>query len=319
MTNAGVPLSDRYPDPMIRIFDERFTSLRIFSSGVERLATGCRWAEGPVWFGDGRYLLWSDVPGNRILRWDDTSGAVSIFREPANHSNGQTRDLTGRLITCEHLTRRVTRTEYDGSMTVIADQLDGKRLNSPNDVVCASDGAIWFTDPSFGILSAWEGEIATSEVPHAVYRVAANATRKPVAMITDLKAPNGLAFNRAGNELYVVESRAEPHRRLWAYAIRNDGQVGPRRLVYEAQDGGGLDGIAVDHNDFIYCGYGSAGKVDPTGIDGVRVIDPQGQALAHIDLPERCANLCFGGAKMNRLFMTASRSLYALYLNTRSL
>jgi gluconolactonase len=308
--------SCRYPDPAVEALHDDFLALRLYSASVEQLATGLRWAEGPVWFGDGRYLLFSDIPNDRILRWDETSGATSVFRAPANNANGHTRDRQGRLVSCEHLTRRITRTEYDGRITVLADRYDGKRLNSPNDIVCANDGAIWFTDPSFGIDSDWEGDRAPSELPHAVYRLPADGT--PLQkVLDDLKAPNGLAFSPDESELYVVESRAEPHRRLWAYRVGANGGLANKRLVIDATDGGALDGIAIDAQGHIWCGWGSNGRVPSAGLDGVRVFEATGQAIGHIHLPERCANLCFGGAKMNRLFMASSHSLYALYVNTR--
>jgi gluconolactonase len=306
----------RYPDPAVEVLDDAFRDLRLYSASVEQLATGLRWAEGPVWFGDGRYLLFSDIPNNRILRWDETSGATSVFRQPANNANGHTRDRQGRLVSCEHLSRRITRTEYDGSVTVLADRFDGKRLNSPNDIVCAKDGGIWFTDPTFGIDSDWEGDRAASELPHAVYRLPADG--KPLQrVLDDLKAPNGLAFSPDEAELYVVESRAEPNRRLWAYRVGVSGALANKRLVIDAADGGALDGIAIDAQGHIWCGYGSNGRVPSVGLDGVRVYEASGQAIGHIHLPERCANLCFGGAKNNRLFMASSHSLYALYVNVQ--
>ena len=306
----------RYPDPSIQVLDDAFLALRLFSSSVEQLATGLRWAEGPVWFGDGRYLLVSDIPNNRVLRWDETTGATSVFRHPANNANGHARDRQGRLVSCEHLTRRVTRTEYDGRITVLADRYDGKRLNSPNDIVVARDGSVWFTDPSFGISGHWEGEPAEQELPHAVYRLPADGG--PLQkVVDDLKAPNGLAFTPDESELYVIESRAEPHRRLWAYRVDTANPMTQRRLVIEATDGGALDGMAIDVKGNLWCGYGSSGRVPAEGIDGVRVFEPSGKPLAHIHLPERCANVCFGGAKMNRLFMAASHSLYGLYVNVQ--
>src|ERR687891_2224658 len=168
--SAGWRDLPRYPDPAVEILDERFAPYRIFSAAVERLYTGCRWAEGPVWFGDGRYLLWSDIPNNRILKWEEETGAVSVFRRPTNFANGNPRDRQGRLVTCEH-GRRLTRTEYDGSITVLMDHWQGKRLNSPNDVVVKSDGSIWFTDPPFGILGNYEGIRAEPELLQAVYRI----------------------------------------------------------------------------------------------------------------------------------------------------
>jgi gluconolactonase len=305
----------RLPDPRIEVLDESFLALRLFSGTVERLATGLYWAEGPVWFGDGRYLLFSDIPNNRILRWDDCSGAVSEFRKPSNNANGHARDRQGRLIGCEHLTRRVTRTEYDGSITVLADRYQGKRLNSPNDIVCANDGSIWFTDPMFGILGKWEGEPADSETPMAVYRLPPNGGELQ-RVIDDLKAPNGLAFSPEEKVLYVVESRAVPHRRVWAYDVGANAALSNKRLFADAQGPGAYDGIKVDVTGHVWCGFGSSSGEQADALDGVRVYAPSGKAVAHIHLPERCANLCFGGAKNNRLFMAASHSLYALYVNT---
>jgi len=313
--NEPFAINSRYPDPSVEVLDDAFRYLRLYSASVEQLATGLRWAEGPVWFGDGRYLLFSDIPNNRILRWDDTSGATSVFRSPADNANGHTRDRQGRLVSCEHLTRRITRTEYDGTITVLADRFDGKRLNSPNDIVCAKDGAIWFTDPTFGIGGHWEGEPAAPELPHAVYRLPPDGPLQRV--LDDLKGPNGLAFSPDESELYVVESRAEPSRRLWAYRVGANGALANKRLVIDATDGGALDGIAIDAEGHIWCGYGSNGRVPSAGLDGVRVYEASGQAIGHIHLPERCANVCFGGAKMNRLFMASSHSLYALYVDVQ--
>lgn len=314
--NAFEP-SVRYPDPRVEVLDDRFLSLRLFSATVERIATGLRWAEGPQWFGDGRYLLVSDIPNNRILRWDETSGATSVFREPANNANGLARDRQGRLLTCEHLTRRITRTEYDGRITVLADRYEGKRLNSPNDIVCASDGSVWFTDPTFGIGGWWEGEPAEPELPHAVYRIAPDGSLRQV--LADLAAPNGLAFSPDEKILYVVESRAVPNRRIWAYDVGPDGGLGNKRLAIDAGGPGAFDGMALDIQGNLWCGLGSNGtrEADPAQLDGVRVYAPDGAALAHIHLPERCANVCFGGRHRNRLFMAASHSVYALYVNTQ--
>jgi gluconolactonase len=309
----------RYPDPAVVALDPAFLALRLFSASVEQLATGLRWAEGPVWFGDGRYLLVSDIPNNRILRWDECSGAVSVFRAPSHHANGHTRDRQGRLVSCEHLTRRITRTEYDGSITVLADRFEGRRLNSPNDVVCASDGAIWFTDPPFGIHGFWEGEVAEPELPfQGVFRIDASTGRLQ-AMITELAGPNGLAFSPDGTILYVVESRARPHRLIWAWDVAEGGALSNKRLVIDAQGPGALDGFAVDVQGNLWCGWGSDGSAgaEPDHLDGVRVFDAQGGVLGHIHLPERCANVCFGGRHRNRLFMAASHSLYALTVNVQ--
>jgi gluconolactonase len=310
--------SQRYPDPRAEVLHPSFAKMRIFSSTVEQLGSGMRWAEGPVWFGDGRYLLVSDIPNNRIMRYDEASGAWGVFRSPSNMANGLARDRQGRLLACEHGGRRITRTEYDGSITVLADQFDGKRLNSPNDIVCQSNGAVWFTDPPFGIGGHWEGAKAEPELPHAVYR------RDPVSgslrqVLLDLAGPNGLAFSPDESVLYIVESRAQPHRLVWAYDVDASGGLSGKRLVVDAQGPGALDGIAVDQEGNIWCGWGSNGALDaqPEGLDGVRIFNPEGLAIGHIHLPERCANLCFGGVQGNRLFMAASHSLYALYVETR--
>ncbi len=308
----------RLPDAAFEILAPEGRELRLFSACVEQLATGLQWAEGPVWFGDGRYLLWSDIPNDRILRWDDCSGQVSVFRQPAGNANGHARDAQGRLISCEHLGRRITRTEFDGRITVLADRFDGKPLNSPNDITIAPDGAIWFTDPEFGISGDWEGAPAEREQPHGVYRLDGQ-TGELQRAIDDLAGPNGLAFTPEGR-LLVVESRAQPHRLIWSYAV-DGATVSDKRLLIDAQGPGAFDGIALDTQGRIWCGFGGGGQpgVDPAPLDGVRVYSPQGQPLAHIHLPERCANLCFGGAKGNRLFMAGSHSLYALYVHARGL
>lgn len=300
----------RYPDPSVRSLDKRFEKYRLPLATVERLWTGARWGEGPVWFGDGRYLLWSDVPGNCIRRWDEETGAVSYFRNPSNNGNGNTRDRQGRLVTCEHLTRRVTRTEYDGTIIVICDRFEGKRLNSPNDVVVKSDGSIWFTDPAFGILSNYEGEIAESELPMNVYRV--DGKSGAMTVVADgISAPNGLAFSPDEKILYIVESRSEP-RRILAFDVAGD-KIANGRIVIDAGPGGTPDGFRCDIDGNLWCGWGM-GRAE---LDGVKVFNPEGKPIGFIALPERCANLCFGGRKRNRLFMAASHSLYALYLNTQ--
>ena len=314
--------SSRYPDPAVELLAPEFARLRVYSSSVEQLATGCRWSEGPVWFGDHRCLLWSDIPGNRILRWDESSGTVTTYRDDSNHANGLARDAQGRLLACEHLTRRITRTETDGRLTVLADRFEGRRLNSPNDIICQRSGpgagSVWFTDPSFGIEGWWEGEPATPERPHGVYRLDALSGRLD-CRLDDLAGPNGLAFSPDETVLYVVESRATPSRKVWAYDIDPEGHLSGKRLHIDADGAGALDGIAVDAQGNTWCGWGSDGRPDasPAELDGVRVFNPQGRPIGHIHLPERCANLCFGGARRNRLFMAASHSLYALYVNVQ--
>jgi gluconolactonase len=310
--------NQRYPDPRVEVLHDSFMKYRIFSSSVEMLGSGLRWAEGPVWFGDGRYLLVSDIPNNRIMRYDEATGAWGVFRSPSNFANGLSRDAQGRLLTCEHGGRRITRTEYNGQITVLADQFDGKPLNSPNDIVCQSNGAVWFTDPPFGIAGHWEGSKAPAQLPHAVYRIEPTSGELQ-QVLTDLAGPNGLAFSPDERVLYIVESRAQPFRLIWAYDVDAQGGLSGKRLVVDAQGPGALDGIAVDQDGNLWCGWGSNGRLDAQaeGLDGVRVFNPQGQAIAHIHLPERCANLCFGGAAGNRLFMAASHSLYALYVETQ--
>jgi gluconolactonase len=307
-----MPFTDRrYPDPAIRVLDPRFNALRIASASVECLYQGARWSEGPVWFGDGRYLLWSDIPNDRILRWDEESAQVNVFRKSSNNANGNTRDREGRLVTCEHLTRRVTRTEYDGSITVIADGFGGRPLNSPNDVVVKSDGSIWFTDPTFGIDGFYEGEQKKPELKPCVYRVDGQ-TGEISVMIDDFAGPNGLAFSPDESVLYVVESRSAP-RTIWAFDVPDNGRrLGERRLIVDAGQGT-PDGFRIDIQGNLWCGWGM-GNAE---LDGVRVFTPQGEAIGHIDLPERCANVCFGGRHRNRLFMAASHGLYALYVNTQ--
>jgi gluconolactonase len=307
----------RLPDPAFEILDERALALRLLSGTVERLATGFYWAEGPVWFGDGRFLLFSDIPNDRILRWDDCSGAISEFRKPSRHANGLARDQLGRLLACEHGSRSVTRTEYDGRIIVLADHYKGKRLNSPNDIVCQRDGSVWFTDPPFGIMGWWEGEPATPELPHGVYRIDP-ASGELAMVLDDLQGSNGLAFSPDESILYVVESRATPHRKIWQYDV-DGATLKNKRLYVDAGGPGAFDGIAVDTQGNVWCGLGSTGAIgsDAAEWDGVRVYDREGRALAHIHLPERCANLCFGGAKRNRLFMASSHSLYAIYVNAR--
>ena len=304
-------MNDRYPDPDVQALDPEFLRYRLFHASVEKLADGCRWAEGPVYFGDGRFLLWSDLPNSRILRWDEASGAVSTFRAPSNYANGNTRDRQGRLITCEHDSRRVTRTEYDGTITVLCDSFEGKPLNSPNDVVVARDGAIWFTDPPFGLLSYYEGHKDTPQQPHGVYRLdpQSGALRR---VLDDVPGPNGLAFSPDERILYVVASRAEP-REIRAYDVIDGVRLAGGRVLINAGPGGTPDGFRVDVDGNLWCGWGM-GTAD---LDGVRVFNPAGNPIGHIRLPERCANVCFGGPRRDRLFMAASHALYALYVNTQ--
>jgi gluconolactonase len=305
--------NERYPDAAVRVLHSTFDKYRLPLASVERLYTGCRWSEGPVYFGDGRYLLWSDIPNNRVLRWEEGSGNVTVFRRPSNNANGHTRDRSGRLIACEHDTRRVVRFEYDGAITVLADSYNGKPLNSPNDVVVKSDGSVWFTDPLFGILGFYEGHKAESENTPAVYRLDPT-TGELTALADDIPAPNGLAFSPDEKKLYVVASGAEPHRTILSYDVTADGKaLGNRSVLIDAGPDGSPDGLRVDIDGNLWCGWGMGSPE----FDGVRVFDDSGRPIGHIDLPERCANVCFGGRYRNRLFMAASHSLYALYVNTQ--
>jgi gluconolactonase len=301
----------RYPDPAVRVLHPRFERYRILLAGIERLATGFRWTEGPVYFGDGRFLLFSDIPNNRVMKWEEASGEISEFRQPSNFANGHTRDRQGRLVSCEHGMRRVTRTEYDGSITVLADRLDGKRLNSPNDVVVKSDGSVWFTDPAFG-LSDYEGFRAEAELPTHLLRLD-TATGTLGIAAAGLASPNGLAFSPDESKLYVVQSRAEPQRNILVYDVVDGGRAIENPRVFIDCGPATPDGIRCDEDGNLWCGWGMGNPE----LDGVMVHAPDGERIGHIQLPERCANLCFGGPRRNRLFMAGSQSLYALYVNTR--
>jgi len=317
IVGAATPLApsrwepaQNYPDPAIRTLDSRFDAIKPpFNAAVERLATGFRWAEGPVWFGDGRYLLWSDIPNNRIMRGDEETGFVGVFRKPSNHANGNTRDRQGRLVTCEHEGRRVTRTEYDGAVTVILDRFDGKRLNSPNDVVVKSDDSIWFTDPPFGILGNYEGDRSPPELPTNVYRVDGTTGRAAV-VAGDINGPNGLCFSPDETKLYVVESRSVP-RRIRVFDVVDNGAGLANGRIFVSAGEGSPDGFRCDVHGNLWCGWGMT-----NALNGVVVFAPDATMIGQIALPERCANLCFGGRKRNRLLMAASQSVYAVYVNT---
>ena len=300
----------RTPDPGVRILDPRFAHYRLPHATIERIFTGCRWAEGPVWLGDAGALLWTDLPNDRILRWDEASGAVAAYRTPSQQANGLTRDRQGRLIACEHGSRRVTRTEYDGSITVLADRFNGKPLNSPNDVVVKSDNSIWFTDPPFGLISDYMGSIGQAELSANVYRIDPQDS-SITCVADDISGPNGLAFSPDERTLYIVASRAHP-RTILAYDVINNTQLANGRILINAKDGA-PDGLRLDQDGNLWCGWGTGSDE----LDGVRIFSPDGTPIGHISLPERCANLCFGGRHRNRLFMAASSSLYSLYVNTR--
>jgi gluconolactonase len=303
----------RYPDPAIETLDERFKQYKIGNAAVERLWTGGRWTEGPVWFGDGRYLLFSDIPNNRILRWSEDTGQVSVFRYPSNNSNGHTRDRQGRLISCEHGARRVSRTEYDGTISVLMDSFEGKPLNAPNDVVVASDGAVWFTDPGYGILMHYEGNKARFELPTNVYRLDP-ASGQATVVADDLEKPNGLCFSPDERLLYIVDTgsthKADHHRHIRAYDVVDGVRLANGRKFVDMAPGI-ADGIRCDVDGNVWASAGWAGE----GFDGVHVFAPDGVMIGRIHLPETCSNLCFGGAKKNRLFMTGGQSLYSVYVD----
>lgn len=311
MINDWVP-SQRYPDPSVVSVSTAFDKYVLKLAKIERLATGFRWCEGPVWIGDQRVLIWSDVPGNVQYRWDEQSGEVSVFRKPSNNGNGNTRDRQGRLLVCEHLTRRVIRVEIDGTHTVIADSFNGKPLNSPNDIVCKTDGSIWFTDPVFGILGNYEGQKAEPQLESNVYRVGVDGQITVVA--EGINQPNGLAFSPNESILYIVESRSEP-RHILAMDVNSDGtSLSNKRVIIDAGPGT-PDGFRVDVDGNLWCGWG----MGESGLDGVHVFDPHGTLIGKIELPERCSNVCFGGVHRNRLFMAASTSIYSLFVNTQGM
>jgi len=302
--------SPRCPDPAVIAVHESFNRYRLPLAKIERLATGCRWAEGPVWFGDARCLVWSDIPNDRMLRWDEESGAVSVFRKPSGYANGNTRDRQGRLLSCEHGGRRVSRTEADGRVVTLVDSFENRKLNSPNDIVCKSDGSVWFTDPTFGILTWYEGAKAEPELPTNVYRWDPSGTLAVVA--EGINQPNGLAFSPDEKILYIVQSRSAP-REILAFDLINEKKLGNPRVLISAGPKGTPDGFRVDVDGNLWCGWG----MGEAGLDGVHVFNAAGKLIGRIDLPERCANLCFGGVHRNRLFMAASTSIYALYVNTQ--
>jgi gluconolactonase len=286
------------------VHDPAFAPYVIGNAPLKRLATGFDWAEGPVWFGDHGCLLFSDIPSNRILRWSEEG--LTTFRAPANHANGHTRDRQGRLVSCEHGTRRVTRTEWDGAITVLAEGWQGKKLNSPNDVIVAQDGAVWFTDPHYGIMTDYEGHRAAQELPCQVYRI--DPSGRIEAMLSDMACPNGLAFSPDESRLYVADTgrmfQADPQH-IRVYDMQGGRPVNGR--VFHTVTPGCADGLRVDADGNL---WSSAG-------DGVHCIAPDGRLLGKILVPEGVSNLCFGGHARHRLFITATTSLYSIVLNRR--
>ena len=289
--------------------DPSFNGLLTGHGRVERLWTGARWAEGPAWFAAGRYLVFSDIPNNRMLRWDECSGHMSVFRQPSNNSNGNTTDGQGRLVTCEHLGRRVTRTEHDGSITVLADSYKDKRLNSPNDVVVKSDGSIWFTDPSYGILFDYEGKTSLQEQDRChVFRIDGQSAELTV-VADDFMKPNGLAFNRDESILYIADTgrshNPEGPKHMRAMKVNADGKSLGSSRVFADCTAGMFDGFRIDRDDRIWT----------SAADGVHCYNKQGLLIGKIRIPELVANVCFGGPARNRLFICGTTSLYSTFLS----
>jgi len=302
----------RYPDPGIKVLDERFRKYVLGNAAIERIAGGCRFNEGPVWFGDGRYLLWSDIPNDRIVKWEEETGAVSVFRKPSNYANGNTRDRQGRLVTCEHDTQHLTRTEYDGTITLLADRFEGKRLTGPNDVVVKSDGSIWFSDNGAGSRGNYLGHTVPQELPFRVYRLDPASGQMTIA-VGDMKRPNGLAFSPDEKLLYVIDTPgALGPRAIYVYDVVENGTQTANGRVFNTAEPGGSDGFRVDTDGNLWCGWGG-GEAE----DGVAIFHPDGTMIGRIMLPERCANVCFGGRKRNRLFMAAGQSVYSLYVEAQ--
>jgi gluconolactonase len=283
-----------------RVLDERFRRVD-GDAHLEEIHTGCRWTEGPAYFPAGRYLVFSDIPNDRMLRWDETTGAVGVFRSPAGYANGHTVDRQGRLVSCEHGNRRVTRTEHDGSITVLADRYDGKRLNSPNDVVVRADGSVWFTDPSYGIDTDYEGHKAESEIGAChVYRIDPSTGAVTIAA-DDFLRPNGLAFSLDERQLYIVDTRRKHLRR---FDVSDDGTLSSGE-EFGTCDAGSFDGVRLD----------AVGRLWVAAHDGLHCFDPDGTLIGKLLIPQVVSNLVFGGPKLNHLFVTATSSVYAIRVN----
>ena len=323
-----------YPDPDIISLDKRFDAIKVGNTPIERLYTGCLWAEGPAWNGVGRYLVWSDIPNNVQMRYSDEDGHVSTFRKPSNYSNGNTFDYEGREVSCEHGNRRVVRYEYDGTVTVLADSFQGKKLNAPNDVVVHPDGGVFFSDPGYGILSNYEGFVAPMELKEAVYHI--DKTGKVDKVADDLYKPNGLCFSPDYKKLYVADSGSTHYPQapkiVQVYDVADGKSLSNSKRAFSMElssaelapldsdvksrlrtGAGFADGIRCDKQGNIWCGGGWVGQ----GYDGIHVFAPDGKRIGLIVLPEIPANLCFGGQKRDRLFITAGRSLYAVYVNAQ--
>ena len=315
----------RYPDPDIVVLDKRFEKYKIGNTPIQRLYTGSLWAEGTAWCAQGKYLVFSDIPNDRQLRWLEDDGHVSVFRKPAGNSNGNTFDYLGRQISCEHGNRRVVRYENNGVMTVLASEWQGKQLNAPNDAVVHPDGGIWFTDPGYGSMMNYEGNKGELLIKEAVYRIDPQSGK--LTLVTDeLHKPNGLCFSPDYKKLYIADTGGEPPMpiKVWDVVDGVTLKNGRNFVSMAAQDMDGLntfsnepkglaDGIRCDLDGNVWAAAGWVGD----GYDGVHVFAPDGQRIGMILLPEICANVCFGGTKRNRLFMGGSQSLYAVYVETR--
>ena len=306
---SAAPATRRSATDGFDIYDEAFRAYVLPNAPLVMLGEGYAWLEGPVWFADHGCLLVSDLPNDRILRWTE-NGGVSVFRHPAGFPNGHARDRQGRLLGCSHQRRHVERTELDGTVTVLADRHEGRRLNSPNDIVCRSDGTVWFTDPIYGISTDYEGGKQAPELPEAVYRLDPG-TGALAAVVTGLEGPNGLAFSPDERRLYVSESggqfAAHPTRHIWVHDVLDGGaRLGPGR-VFHTVEPGNADGFRVDEH----------GNVWSSAADGVHCIAPDGRLLGVVRVPHTVANIAFGGRYRSRLFICASHTLYAIYLNVR--
>jgi gluconolactonase len=310
------PASVAYPDPAIEAFDPRFRKYIVGTTEIRRLWSGAEWTEGPVYFGDMHSVIFSDVPNDRLMRYDEVTGETSLFRYPSNNANGNTRDRQGRLVTCEERTRRITRTEYDGSITVLADRYRGKRLNSPNGVVVKSDGTVWFTDPTYGIQGDHEARRAAAELPGNVYRYDPR-TGELVVAAGDFRQPNAICFSPDERKLYVSDTAAPPSV-IRVFDVGEDGALTHDRVFHDFADthGGIGDDIRVDEDGNLWC---AGGWSPDANFNGVSVFAPDGAPIGRIVLPEVAANLCFGGYRheRSRLYICASTSLYAVYVGVR--